>query len=52
MNIVIRFAAVMDATAFALCEQGDMPIVVFDMNKEGNLSRVLAGERVGTKVTR
>ena len=43
---------VMDSTAFALCEQGDMPIVVFDMNKEGNLSRVLAGERVGTKVTR
>lgn len=41
---------VMDATAFALCEQGDMPIVVFDMNKEGNLGRLLAGEEVGTLV--
>ena len=41
---------VMDATAFALCEQGNMPIVVFDMNKEGNLGRLLAGDKVGTLV--
>lgn len=41
---------VMDATAFALCEQGDMPIVVFDMNKKGNLAFLLGGGAVGTLV--
>lgn len=41
---------VMDATAFALCEQGDMPIIVFDMNEPGNLTRILNGEKVGTLV--
>ena len=41
---------VMDATAFALCEQGDMPIIVFDMNEPGNLKRILDGEKVGTLV--
>jgi uridylate kinase len=41
---------VMDATAFALCEQGDMPILVFDMNEPGNLKRILDGEKVGTLV--
>ncbi len=41
---------VMDATAFALCEQGNMPIIVFDMNEPGNLTRILNGEKVGTLV--
>lgn len=41
---------VMDATAFALCEQGNMPIIVFDMNKEGNLSKLIKGEKIGTLV--
>ena len=41
---------VMDATAFALCEQGDMPIIVFDMNRRGNLAALLGGEPVGTIV--
>ena len=41
---------VMDQTAFALCAQGDVPIIVFDMNKPGNLLRILAGEKVGTIV--
>ena len=41
---------VMDATAFALCEQGDMPIIVFDMNESGNLTRILEGEKIGTLV--
>jgi len=41
---------VMDMTAFALCEQGDMPIIVFDMNAKGNLRRLLSGEKVGTLV--
>ena len=41
---------VMDATAFALCEQGNMPIIVFDMNESGNLSKLIQGEKVGTLV--
>lgn len=41
---------VMDQTAFALCRQGNMPIVVFDMNKEGNLTALLKGEKIGTLV--
>ena len=41
---------VMDATAFALCEQGNMPILVFDMNGKGNLKRILDGEKIGTLV--
>lgn len=41
---------VMDATAFALCEQGPVPIVVFNVGEEGSLKRVLAGEPVGTIV--
>lgn len=41
---------VMDATAFALCEQGPVPIIVFDVEKDGNLTRVLAGENIGTTV--
>ncbi len=41
---------VMDSTAFALCEAGNMPIIVFDMNREGNLTALLRGEKVGTLV--
>jgi len=41
---------VMDATAFALCRDNDMPIVVFDMTREGNIRRVIAGEPVGTVI--
>ena len=41
---------VMDQTAFALCREGNMPIIVFDMNAEGNLMRLLRGEKVGTLV--
>ena len=40
----------MDQTAFALCEDGDMPVIVFDMTRPGNLTRILRGEPVGTLV--
>ena len=42
---------VMDMTAFTLCKENDLPIVVFDMNKSGNLRRILNGESVGTLVS-
>ena len=41
---------VMDLTAFALCEENGLPIYVFDMNRRGNLLRVVQGEEVGTLV--
>jgi uridylate kinase len=41
---------VMDLTAFALCKENKMPIIVFDMNVAGNLMRVVQGEDVGTLV--
>ena len=41
---------VMDLTAFTLCKDNKLPIIVFDMNKSGNLKRVLSGENVGTLV--
>ena len=42
---------VMDMTAFTLCMENNLPIVVFDMNKSANLRRVVSGEKVGTLVT-
>jgi uridylate kinase len=41
---------VMDMTAFTLSEENDLPIIVFDMNKRGNLMKVISGENVGTLV--
>jgi uridylate kinase len=42
---------VMDMTAFTLCRENELPIIVFDMNKPGNLRRVTQGESVGTLVS-
>ncbi len=41
---------VMDMTAFTLCNDNKLPIIVFDMDSSGNLKRLIAGERVGTLV--
>ena len=41
---------VMDLTAITLCNENNLPIVVFDMNKSGNLKRLISGEDVGTLV--
>jgi uridylate kinase len=41
---------VMDMTAFTLCKENKLPIIVFDMNAKGNLHKVAVGERVGTLV--
>ena len=45
-----RGLKVMDLTAFTLCKENRMPIEVFDMDTEGNLMRLLAGEKIGTLV--
>ena len=45
-----RKLQVMDLTAFTLCKENNIPIIVFDMNKPGNLKKVVLGEQVGTLV--
>jgi uridylate kinase len=42
---------VMDMTAFTLCQENNMPIIVFDMNQAGNLGRIVNGEQIGTVVS-
>ncbi|MCC6839380.1 MAG: UMP kinase, partial [Flavobacteriales bacterium] len=42
--------AVMDMTAFTLCRENKLPIIVFDMNKPGNLGKLVSGEPLGTLV--
>src|SRR5690554_6045951 len=49
-DIYDRGLSVMDMTAFTLCHENNLPIIVFDMNKEGNLSRLANGEHIGTIV--
>ena len=46
-----RGLSIMDMTAFTLCKENNVPIIVFDMNKEGNLEKVVKGEKIGTLVT-
>jgi len=41
---------IMDLTAFTLCKENNIPLIVFDMNQRGNLQRVVKGESIGTLV--
>lgn len=49
-EVISRNLKVMDMTAFTLCQENNLPIIVFDMNKAGNLLRVVTGDNVGTLV--
>lgn len=46
-----RGLKIMDLTAFAMCKENNLPIIVFDMNQQGNLLSVLRGEKIGTLVS-
>ena len=46
-----RRLEVLDASAFSLCRENNLPMVVFGLEKEGNVTRALLGERIGTVVT-
>lgn len=46
-----RGLSIMDLTAITLCQENNLPILVFDMNKEGNLKRLMMGDKVGTLVS-
>ena len=43
--------SVMDMTAFTMCQENDLPIVIFDINKRDNLMRIIRGEAIGTLVS-
>ncbi|MDX1783710.1 MAG: UMP kinase, partial [Aequorivita vladivostokensis] len=49
-DVMNRGLRVMYMTAFALSQENDLPIIVFDMNTKGNLLKVISGEKIGTKV--
>lgn len=49
-EVIGRGLKVMDMTAFTLCQENNLPIIVFDMNKVGNLTDVVSGKNVGTLV--
>ncbi|MEO1009716.1 MAG: UMP kinase [Bacteroidota bacterium] len=49
-DVLQRGLKVMDTTAFTLSQENELPIVVFDMNKKGNLMKIIAGENIGTVV--
>jgi uridylate kinase len=51
MEALQRRLAVMDATALTLCMENEMPLYVFNMDDAANISRILSGERVGTRVS-
>ncbi|NNG10436.1 MAG: UMP kinase [Arenibacter sp.] len=49
-DVLNKGLKVMDTTAFTLSQENELPIVVFDMNKKGNLMKLLSGENIGTVV--
>ncbi|RYE89085.1 MAG: uridine monophosphate kinase, partial [Cytophagaceae bacterium] len=49
-EVIEKNLNVMDMTAFTLCKENNLPIIVFDMNTEGNLERLLGGQPLGTLV--
>jgi uridylate kinase len=49
-DVLRKGLKVMDTTAFTLSQENELPIIVFDMNKKGNLLKVVSGEKIGTKV--
>ena len=51
MEAIERGLKVMDTTALTLCMDNDLPLLVFNMQEEGNLARILSGEHVGTVVS-
>lgn len=49
-EVIDRKLKVMDSTAFTMCRDNNMPIIVFDMNKKGNLLKLIEGSKTGTMI--
>ena len=52
LEVLNKKLNVMDTTATSLCMDNDVPIIVFDINKDGNLKKVVEGKKIGTTVTK
>ena len=50
-DVINRRLKVMDSTAFTMCRENNMPMIVFDMNKPGNLKKIIEGETIGTLIS-
>lgn len=50
-DVIAKRLKVMDSTAFTMCRDNNMPLIVFDMNKKGNLMKLVEGEKTGTLVS-
>lgn len=50
-DVLNKGLKVMDTTAFTLSQENDLPIIVFDMNKHGNLLKIVSGQAIGTTVS-
>jgi uridylate kinase len=50
-QVITSNLKIMDKTAFTLCQENDLPIVVFNINQKGNLLKIIDGERVGSLVS-
>lgn len=50
MDVLQKELKVMDATAISLCKENKLPIIVFDLFKPANIKRVIAGEKIGTRI--
>jgi uridylate kinase len=51
LDVIQKGLAVMDSTAISLCMDNGMPIIIFNMNRPGNIRRAVMGEKVGSTVT-
>ena len=50
-DVIAKRLKVMDSTAFTMCMENNMPVIVFDMNRTGNLKKLVNGEKTGTLVS-
>ena len=50
-DVLSKGLKVMDTTAFTLSQENELPIIVFDMNRKGNLMKIVSGEQIGTTVS-
>jgi uridylate kinase len=51
MDVLRKGLRVMDATAISLCKDNNIPIIIFNLNKHGNIRRVVTGEKVGSLIS-
>jgi uridylate kinase len=51
MEVLKQGLRVMDATAISLCKENNLPIVIFNLNQNGNIRKVVNGEKIGSRVT-